>query len=127
MSKGSRARGHMTPPVLTTLPRVREAREKLAEKANDILDMYLATITEAREAGEVGEALKGLQYLLEHLPADMMTGERVLDQSIDKQAKEVGQKRTTPSIKIGVAIGGLPPQQALPPPAAVEVIEVDDE
>lgn len=108
-------------PTLQGFPRVREAREKLRSKAGEILDAYMDTVVEAREAGETEVAIKALQFLMEHLPADAETGEKFLDTSVDKVQKNEGRKSLGPNIKIGVAIGGLPTQAQLGP--AVEIVE----
>lgn len=111
-------------PQLVTLSKARSVREGLLDKAQEIMDLYLNTIVEAREAGEYEQALKGLQFILEHMPADKTTGERVLDHSVDKQPKEDGRRNRGPSIKIGIAVAPGPKQ--LGPTTEVVDAEVKD-
>lgn len=98
-------------------PKVREAREALKERAIEILESYIAVIGEARAAGNVEVATKSLQWLMEHMPAE--DGESLVDASIDK-TKQTEQK-TGPVINIGLALGGMPSQNALPAPTIIEI------
>lgn len=103
-----------------SFPKLRQARERLRERADEIITQMLETVTEAREAGDYKSAVAGLTWLLEHMPA-AEDGTRVVDSSVDKQPKGLGEGKG-PTIKIGL-IG--PQLKALP--AAQPVIEVDGE
>ena len=113
-------------PARNAFGRVREAREALRDKASEILEAYLANAKEAQAAQEFETASKALQWLMEHMPADEETGEKLVDTSVDKQAKQI-EKNTMPSIQIGFALGGLPQTAKALPKPKVEVIEVEDE
>lgn len=115
-------------PTLDRLLKVRDVREKLREKADAILDLYLDNVTEAKIHGEFAVANDALQWLLEHMPADAETGERIIDNSVDKQPKQVEKGPSGPNISIGFALGGLQQPKLLESPSvSVEVIEVKDE
>ncbi len=96
------------------------AREKLAEKAEEILNLQLLIIKQAITAGDYETAAKANQFLIEHMPNQ--DGETMVDVSVDKP-KQIEQKGGAPQINIGFALGGITPK-ALPQPA-VEVIEVE--
>lgn len=85
-------------------PKVRQAREALAEKAKDILQQYLDVIQDARDAGNVEVAAESLQWLMEHMPE--VENERMIDVHIDRQALE--KAPVGPSINIGFQLGGMP-------------------
>ena len=97
-------------------------RDLLREKAQELLQSYLDTIVEARAAGEFKDALEAQWKLIEHMPADA-AGNRIIDSSVDKQAKEAGPKRIGPQIQIGIKMGGSPEPKTLAP----HVIDVEPE
>lgn len=88
-------------------PKVKEAREVLKTKAEEILTLYLENAKEAKVSGEHDTVMRSLQWLMEHMPADD-TGERMLDNSVDKQAKQ--ERPSGPMVQIGFALGGMPKQ-----------------
>lgn len=103
------------------LPKVLAVREALRQKSEEILQSYLDTIMEAREAGEYDAALKANQWLLDHMPAGEQ-GERILDPSLDKVKEAPAKAQTGPKIQmIGITLG----QKALPPIEEAEIIEVE--
>lgn len=112
-------------PKLIGLTRVKEAREALKEKSAEIVELLIETAIDAKAHGEFETAAKSLQWLLEHMPADE-DGGKVIDSSVDKQAKIDPRKQVGPQIQIGFAIGGIPAAagatKQLP---AVEVIDVE--
>jgi hypothetical protein len=106
--------------------KVRIARQLLREKSEEILAEYLDIVARARDAGEHEVAVKALQWLIDHMPADE-AGDRMVDQSVDK-TQPVVEKGTGPAIQIGIALGGLgQSQKALPKPSDIVVAEVVDE
>lgn len=101
-------------------PKVKEARQVLADKAVEILETYVATIKAAQAAGDYEVAAQSLQWLMEHMPEDP-EGTTLVDVSVDKvKAAELGGG---PNIMIGFKIGGLPEAKALPEPI-IEVVAV---
>lgn len=103
MAKGATA-------TRSPFPRVREAREALRQRAMEILESYLAVITEARAAGDFETATKSLQWLLEHMPEE--EGQRIVDISVDKPKQVEATKG--PTIQIGFALGGIAAPKLLP-------------
>lgn len=106
LKPGARSNGYF--------PRVQEAREALAEKAKMILEDYLKVVKAAQDAGDYEVAAKSLQWLMEHMPTSPEEM-GMLDASIDK-AKPVEQTLKTPTINIGIRLGG-DGQKTLPEPA----------
>lgn len=102
--------------------KVNVAREMLKERAEEILAEYIETAKAAREAGEFEAAGKMYWNLIEHMPADN-PNERMVDTSVDKQPKQVDNKASGPTIKIGLALGGLPQHKQLTAAKHVEVVE----
>jgi hypothetical protein len=80
------------PDITNKFKRVREVREMLRQKAEKVLDLFILNAEAAHEAGEYEVAGKSLQWLLEHMPSDADTGEKLVDTSVDKQVKESGKK-----------------------------------
>jgi hypothetical protein len=116
------------PPILDQLAnkKIRELRNMFRDKAGAVLEEYIQTALDAREAGEFDTAKDIYQWLLEHMPADAETGERMMDVSVDKVPKQ-DKLNSGPRIQIGVAIG-TGTQKALPDRSlpVVEVITDDD-
>lgn len=94
------------PGQLGYFSKVKEAREVLKERAREILDNYLATIQDARLAGDFETASKGFQWLMEHMPEE--EGSRMVDISIDKP-KQVEGSKAGPIVQIGFKLGGMEP------------------
>lgn len=103
--------------------KVAVARELLRQKAEEIISMYMENAKKAQDSGDYETAAKSLQWLLEHMPADM-DGVKVVDQSVDKKAIAEGPKNAGPTIQIGIAVGGMRKPSELPA-AHVEVIDVE--
>lgn len=96
------------------LSKVAIARQLLREKSEEMLKQYMLVIDEARASGDYETAMKGLQWLIEHAPADE-AGERVVDVSVDKKQQVVDQGPVRAPIQIGIQVGGLG-QHSLPNP-----------
>jgi hypothetical protein len=107
--------------------KVRIARQLLREKSEEILAEYLDIVARARDAGEHEVAVKALQWLIDHMPADE-DGDRMVDQSVDKKQETIQQGPVGPAIKIGIAVGGLTQnQKSLPKPSDIVTAEVINE
>lgn len=105
---------------LATTSSVRTARQRLADRATEIIDLFIANAKKAQDAGAYDVTSASLQFLLEHMPAT--DGDApLLDPSIDKNKIEATQK---PNVRIGIAIplGGI--NQPKPLPAAKKVIDI---
>lgn len=78
------------------------ARAKLAERADQYVDLHYRAATQALLTNEVGEARKAAEWYLEHVSAKDSEGkvERVIDANTESSS--------APIIKIGIALGGLP-------------------
>lgn len=100
--------------------RVAIARQVLREKAEEIYAEYFETLKLAKEAGDFETAAKGLQWLMDHMPAED-DGSRMIDVSVDKTTTIVAAP-TGPNIQIGIQLGGVK-QKALPA-ATAEIIDV---
>lgn len=94
--------------------RVREAREVLKAKAEEIVGLQIEIVKRGLETGKLDVAASANQWLLEHMPEE--DGVKVIDVSIDKPRQVEGH--AAPSISIGFAIGGMKPLEpkALPAP-----------
>lgn len=104
-----KSRGHF--------PKVAEARQAIADNAVNIYNAYMALAVEAAAAQEFATAEKILWNLLEHMPEDEETG-KLLSGSADKAPQIEGV--VGPTIQIGLALGGMPAQDALPKVIAVD-------
>lgn len=87
------------------------ARKILAERAEEILAKYLKVLDDAQKMGEYDVAAKGYQWLIDHMPADS-DGTRLVNTSVDKAVD--APKQAPPSVQIGIQLGGVRPQKALP-------------
>ena len=103
--------------------RVKEAREALQQKASKWAEAYDKIIEGAMKRGDMETAMKAVQWAFEHMPKEA-DGTSVIDQSVDKP--KVSDGYSGPRIQIGLALGGLTHQEALPP-ARVEVIDLEPE
>lgn len=102
-------------------PKSSIARERLMERADEILEAYLAVIAEARQAGDFKTASTALQWLIDHMPRD--NGGPIIDTPASKPKVEEGSKG--PSIQIGIALGGVTPK-ALPEPI-IDITPLDED
>ena len=91
--------------------KVREAREKISSEALELYDMYKGLIRDAIIAQDFETASKGLQFIMDHIPADS-EGTRLLDPSVDKPKQIEGNKG--PTIQIGFQLGGVSTPSELP-------------
>ena len=82
---------------------VKKARELLKSRAESILSDYLMIVKSAAADGEYKAALDGLQWLIDHTPAE--DGTRIVDVSIDKPVPV--EQYSAPAINIGFALGGV--------------------
>lgn len=108
-------------------PRVKEAREALANKAKELFELQITIIKGAIAKEDYETASKANQWLIGHVPADK-DGLRMVEVDVDKPKESKGSGGI-PSIQIGFKLGGVPDQLALPP-ANAEVIDIapeDDE
>lgn len=105
----------------TFFPKVKEAREALANKALELFELQMQIARDALANGDFEEANKAVQFLMEHMPDDA-NGTSLLDSSVDKAA--VKTLPAGPAIQIGIALGPKQPTKSLPP---VEVIDVTDD
>jgi hypothetical protein len=105
--------------------KVKVARELLKEKAAEILEDYLDIVQKAKDAGDYETAAKSLQWLIEHMPEE--EGHRLVEVSVDKKQQVVEQGPKGPDIRIGIAVGGLTSQKALPKPSDVQVEVIENE
>ncbi len=103
-------------------PKVKAAREKLAARAQELIDLQFKIIKDAMKAEKFEVAASANQWMIEHLPSE--DGVTILDQGIDKP--KVVEAKTGPSINIGFALGGMP-QKALPAVVEVDIPESIDE
>lgn len=99
--------------------KVKEAREAISAKALDLFNTYETLIKDAIAAQDFETASKGLQFLMEHMPKDE-DGVSLLETSVDKVAK-IEKGSSGPTIKIGIALGGVTAQKELPPAAIIDV------
>lgn len=92
-------------------------------RAEEILNKYQKLIDQTAAAGDYETALRHMQHLIDHMPTD--EGTRLIDMSIDKaQQAESGPRGPLIQI-VGIKLGGVEGNKALPP--AVEVIDVESE
>lgn len=109
--RGGRAKGYF--------PKVAEARQALADQALDLFNLYKQIAIDAHAAQEFEVAADAIKFLLTHMPEDEETG-TMLQADIDKNREpDVKGGGSGPTIQIGLALGGMPIQAALP-----EVIDV---
>jgi hypothetical protein len=112
------------PEGLILFSKVKEARKAILAEAERICGLYMQSIEAALADGQFDVAQQGLQWLMEHMPADE-DGTKLIDQSIDKPKADSG-KGSGPQINIGVQLGGM---TAAPKslPAHIIDAEVKDE
>ena len=97
---------------------VKKARQRLMERADEIIEKYLKMIDMAIAAGDFETANKGFQFLVEHMPKE--DGESIITESAAKPRQvEVGHKG--PVIQIGLQVGGINEPKALPEPITIDV------
>lgn len=97
-------------------PKVAEARQLLADKAREIINMQFMIIASALAAGDFETAANANQWLIEHMPA--AEGPQLVDISVDKPKSITGS--SGPTIQIGFKLGGVDnPPLALPEAATV--------
>lgn len=113
--RGGRAKGYF--------PKVAEARKAIAEDAVWWKDFYKQVAIEALAAQEFITAEKVAAFMLTHMPEDEETG-TLLNTDIDKNKEPDVKGGGGPSIQIGVALGGMNNQKALPEVTHVEVVDV---
>lgn len=94
-------------------PKVAEARKLLTDEAADLYRMYKQIAVEALAAQDFAVAEKAIGFLLTHMPEDEETG-TLLNTDIDKNKEPDIKGGGGPSIQIGLALGGMPAQKALP-------------
>lgn len=84
--------------------KVQAIREMLRGEAENLVKEYMDIIAKAKDSGDYQTAVKALQWLIEHLPAE--DGQRVIDSGIDRQTQ---QQVTSdkPQIQIGIMVGGI--------------------
>lgn len=107
------------PPKSDPFPKVREARELLRQRAQEIIELYLQNAQDARDANDFETAEKSLRYLIEHMPRGD-DGETLVDISVDKPKESDGPKG--PIVQIGFALGGV--ERSLPPANVIDAEKV---
>lgn len=107
----------------TYFPRVAEAREALRERALELFELQVQIIRQALLKGDFESAYKANEWLLAHMPPDE-DGQRLVEGSVDN-TKEITQGQG-PSIRIGIAFGGIDKPKELPEPQ-VEIIDITPE
>lgn len=105
--------------------KVKAARELLRQQAEDIVNLYMENAKVAMARGDHETAQKALQWLLEHMPAEV-DGSRVVDMGIDKQVIQQ-QGPTGPMIQIGINVGGIPVKPLDAPKVAGELPPIEAE
>jgi hypothetical protein len=87
----------------TVVQAIREAREELQQRAGKYIAIHLEAAEQALASGDYDTARKAAEYILDRLSARDESGriERIIDKEDDQ--------RQLPEIKIGIALGGLPP------------------
>lgn len=98
-------------------PQVKVAREALRDRANEILEAYIALSAEAKAAGDFEVASDILWKLIEHMPHE--DGERLIDSSASKP-KEIEGKQG-PTIQIGLVLGGVSSKKELPETPIIDI------
>lgn len=98
-------------------PSVKRARQRLQERADEIIEKYLRAIDMWIAAGEAEVANDAMQYLIEHMPREEGVG--VIDESAAKPRQVVESGHKGPVIQIGVKVGGS--EKALPEPIVIDV------
>lgn len=108
-------------------PRVKEAREALAERARELIDLSFELLAVAKANGDAKSleaANAHIRFLMQHMPVDPL-GTSMIDVSVDTP-KQIDSK-IGPSIQIGFKLGGMSEPKALPPAVIdVEVEEKDE-
>lgn len=106
-------------------PKVKEAREALAQKALDLFEGYLKLIQEAQAAQKFEVAAKGYEFLMSHMPKDD-DGVTMIDSNIDKgPSSGTGEGGLT--VQIGIALATPKVKGALPPSSHDEGDVIDAE
>lgn len=102
--------------------KVPEAREALRAEALKILERFQSVLLSAEANGDFESAIKGYQWLIEHLPAHE-DGTRMVDQSIDKPKQVEGYQG--PAVQIGFNLSGISEPKELPA-VTVEAVPVPE-
>ena len=97
---------------------VKKAREALKARAHETYEKLMKIIDMAASAGDFETAGKYTWMLLEHTPKD--DGETVMDESAAKP-KLTERGPGGPIIQIGVKVGGVREQEALPEAIIIDV------
>ena len=97
---------------------VKKARQRLMERADEIIEKYLKMIDMAIAAGDFETANKGFQFLVEHMPKE--DGESIITESAAKPKQIADNSFKGPVINIGVKVGGTT-KEALPEVTTIEV------
>lgn len=112
--RGGRAKGYF--------PKVAEARKLLTDEADWWMKFYKQVAIDALAAQEFVTAEKVAAFILTHMPEDEETG-TLLGTDIDKNREPDQKGLGGPSIQIGVALGGMNQQKALPEVTQIEIVE----
>jgi len=103
--------------------KVPEARAELRAQALKILERFQNVLLSAEANGDFESAIKGYQWLIEHLPAHE-DGTRMVDQSIDKPKQVEGYQG--PAVQIGFNLSGISQPKELPAgPESAITVEVE--
>lgn len=105
-------------PTPVYFSKVKKAREALQIRAFELVKLYMSNLKAAKRAGNHEVVAEGIEWLLEHMPADE-DGVKVLEQSIDKPRDS--QANLGPSINIGFSLGGIPQKELPPSPQIIDI------
>lgn len=98
-------------------PKIKAARQLLAERMEELLNLQIDLIKDAAAKGDFESATKANQWLIEHAPAE--DGVRVIDASAAKPKEALGP--AGPTIQIALALGGMPKPKELPPVSVIDI------
>jgi len=87
---------------------VRHARERLQARASEYVEFHRDAIVKALAIGEVGEARKGAEWAIGSISA------KDADGTIERLIDPPTAVSTAPTIKIGIALGGMSAPSAKP-------------
>ena|SRR3990167_6757488 len=99
---------------------VKKARQRLMDRADEIIQKYLKMIDMAMAEGDFETANKAFQFLVEHMPKE--DGEAIITESAAKP-KQVESGPSGPVINIGVKVGGSS-KDTLPEPVTIETVKI---
>src|SRR3990167_5651973 len=101
---------------------VKKARQRLMDRADEIIQKYFKMIDMAMAEGDFETANKAFQFLVEHMPKE--DGEAIITESAAKP-KQIESGPSGPIINIGVVVGGSSKPEVLKAlPDVIDSIEI---